>query len=68
LFFAVGTLARELDRPVNDRNFEVALHIIFASQEDHDRYQAAPAHLRFVEENRDNWKQVRVFDSVVDKA
>jgi hypothetical protein len=68
LFFAVGTLAAELNRPVNDRNFDVALHIVFASQADHDRYQVAPEHLRFIEENKADWKQVRVFDSVVEKA
>src|SRR2546426_5475097 len=64
VFFAAGTLAADLNRPVNVRDFDVALHIVFASQEDHDHYQAAPAHVRFVEENKESWKQVRVFDSV----
>jgi len=27
--FAAGTLADELNRPVNDRDFDVALHIVF---------------------------------------
>jgi len=68
VFFATGTLAADLNRPVNDRNFDVALHIVFATKEDHDRYQTAPAHVQFVEENKADWKQVRVFDSVVEKA
>jgi Stress responsive A/B Barrel Domain len=68
VFFACGTLAADLQRPVNDRAFDVGLHIIFQTREDHDLYQQAAAHLRFIEENRDNWKQVRVFDSLVDKA
>ena len=68
LFFATGTLAADLNRPVNVRDFDVALHIVFTSKEDHDRYQAAPAHVRFVEENKESWKQVRVFDSVVEKS
>jgi hypothetical protein len=68
VFFATGTLATELNRPVNDRNFDVALHIVFATQADHDRYQVAPAHLKFVAENKETWKQVRVFDSLVEKA
>jgi hypothetical protein len=46
----------------------VALHIVFATKEDHDRYQTATAHVQFVEENKADWKQVRVFDSVVEKA
>ena len=68
IFFACGTLASDLNRPVNDRDFDVALHIAFRSKEDHDRYQEAPLHHRFVSENKGNWKKVRVFDSVVEKA
>jgi hypothetical protein len=62
--FACGTRAEELQRPVNDRDFDVALHIVFANQAAHDQYQNAPLHLQFIEENRDNWQKVRVFDSV----
>jgi hypothetical protein len=68
ILFAAGALAADLNRPVNDRNFDVSLHIIFATKQDHDRYQAAPAHVQFVEENKATWKQVRVFDSVVEKV
>jgi hypothetical protein len=64
-FFACGLLAPELQRAVNDRDFDVALHVIFESKEAHDRYQQAPDHLRFIEENKHNWKRVRVFDSLV---
>jgi hypothetical protein len=67
VFFACGTLASDLNRPVNDRDFDVALHIAFRSREDHDRYQETPSHHRFVDENKGNWKRVRVFDSVVEK-
>jgi len=67
IFFAVGTLAEELNRPVNDRDFDVSLHIVFQSKADQDRYQEAPRHLQFIEENRANWKEVRVFDSVVEE-
>ncbi len=66
VFFACGTLQKELDRPVNDRQFDVALHVVFESLAAHDAYQDAPLHLKFVEENRANWKQVRVFDSAVE--
>jgi hypothetical protein len=66
VFFACGVLAEALHRPVNDRGFDVALHIIFTDQAAHDRYQEAPFHRQFVEENRDSWKTVRVFDSVVE--
>jgi hypothetical protein len=65
VFFAAGVLARELDRPVNDRDFDVALHVVFDSKEAHDRYQKDARHLKFIEENTSNWKRVRVFDSYV---
>ena len=63
LFFAVGTRTPDLLREVNDRDFHVALHVIFDSRESHDRYQAHERHLQFIAENKDNWQQVRVFDS-----
>ena len=66
VFFAAGTLCRELDRPVNDREFDVGLHVVFKDKASHDFYQAAPSHKVFIEENKANWKKVRVFDSRVE--
>jgi hypothetical protein len=68
LFFAVGTIAAELARPVNDRQFDVALHVVFDGKATHDAYQEHPRHSRFIEESKANWKQVRVFDSYVEGA
>ena len=65
LFFSVGGLEPGLDRPVNDQAFHVALHVTFSDRAAHDRYQNAPEHLAFIEENQGNWEQVRVFDSSV---
>ena len=65
VFFACGILADALRREVNDLSFDVALHIVFTDQAAHDHYQETPAHLQFIAENKDNWKGVRVFDSVV---
>ncbi len=67
VFFAAGLRAAALDRPVNDRDFAVALHVVFESQQAHDAYQQAERHLAFIRENQHNWKQVRVFDAVVDR-
>ena len=65
VFFAAGTLCEELKRPVNDLDFDVALHIVFADKKAQDVYQDAPRHQQFIDENKDLWKKVRVFDSVV---
>ncbi|MEX0938909.1 MAG: Dabb family protein [Pirellulales bacterium] len=64
-YFSAGTRAEQFDRPVNDKEFHIALHVVFNTQADHDRYQTAEKHLKFIEENRDNWEEVRVFDSHV---
>ncbi len=61
--FFVGTRAEDFNRSVNDVAFDVALHIVFESRQAHDRYQTAERHLAFIEENRDTWKNVRVFDA-----
>jgi hypothetical protein len=63
--FAVGTRVEDLKREVNDQDFDVALHIVFKTRADHDRYQDADRHKQFIAEHRDNWKRVRVFDSYV---
>ena len=63
VYFGVGVCAPEYDRPVNDRDYDVALHLVFATAQDQDAYQTHPEHLKFVEECKELWKQVRVFDS-----
>lgn len=65
VYFATGILAADLDRPVNDRDFDVGLHMVFKDRAAHDKYQDHPRHKQFIDENKDNWKKVRVFDSVV---
>jgi hypothetical protein len=67
VFFACGPRAEELSRDVNDLDFTVGLHIAFENQAAHDRYQEAPLHHQFIEENRANWAKVRVFDSTAEK-
>lgn len=66
VYFGAGTLVADLDRPVNDRDWDVALHIVFADRKAHDQYQDAKRHQQFIDENKDNWKKVRVFDSQVE--
>lgn len=63
VFFSAGTLVPDLTRPVNDRDFHVALQVVFDSREAHDQYQVHPRHVKFIETNRDNWARVRVFDA-----
>jgi hypothetical protein len=68
VFFAAGVVANEFDREVNVRDFDVALHVVFTGKDAHDQYQNAPKHERFIQENREGWQSVRVFDSWVKPA
>jgi len=65
VFYAAGTLS-EINRPVSDRDYDVALHVVFTDRAAHDAYQAAPAHQEFIARNQHHWKKVRVFDSDVE--
>ena len=63
VFFAAGVRAPDFVREVNVVDWDVALHVVFRTKADHDRYQDAPRHQQFIAENKPNWKRVRVFDS-----
>ena len=63
VFYSAGPLVESLKRPVNDVDFDVALHIVFKDMAAHDKYQDAPRHQQFIDENKGDWKKVRVFDS-----
>ncbi len=65
VLFAAGTRVDDLARDVNDREFDVALHVVFESREAHDNYQVHERHTQFIEKNKDNWAKVRVFDANV---
>ncbi len=67
VWFAVGPLAEEMKRDVNDRSFDVALHLVFKNKAAHDQYSQSERHQTFIKQNTDNWKKVRVFDSYVEK-
>jgi hypothetical protein len=63
VYFSVGAIAADLDRDVNDQQFDVALHIVFADRGAHDRYQTDRRHLQFIDQYQSLWSKVRVFDS-----
>jgi Stress responsive A/B Barrel Domain len=67
VYFSAGVRAKEFKRDVNDQDFDVALHIVFQSKAAHDKYQDHPRHNEFINENKANWKKVRVFDTTVSR-
>lgn len=67
VYFAAGTRAKELQREVNDKDFDVFLQVVFATKADQDRYQSAERHKEFIKVNEAGWEKVRVFDSNLPK-
>jgi len=65
VYYSSGSRGKEFNREVNDKDFDVALHLVFKTKADLDRYADHPRHKKFIEENKSNWKKVRVFDSHV---
>jgi hypothetical protein len=68
VYFSAGVRAKEMNRDVNDKEFDVALHIIFQNKAAHDKYAAHPRHMEFIKKFEAGWAKVRVFDSLLDAA
>jgi hypothetical protein len=65
--YSAGVLADDLKMSVNDREFDVALHIVFKDKAALEQYLKSERHTKFVDENKDSWSKVRVFDSYVER-
>lgn len=63
--FAAGARDLDLNRPVNDQDWDVGLHVLFIDRAAHDAYQDDATHNIFIAEMRGNWAKVRVFDSLI---
>ena len=65
VYFSAGARADDLQRDVNDTEFDVALHVVFRDKAAHGKYQVHPRHLQFIKEYSEMWSGVRVFDSLL---
>ena len=63
--FTIGTMAEDVKEPVSDREFDVALHVVFENKTALAEYLKSERHDKFVAENKDKFAKVRVFDSYV---
>jgi hypothetical protein len=52
------------NRDVIDSSYSLSWILIFHNAADQDSYQVDPIHLRFVEECKQLWKKVQVYDSI----
>ncbi len=60
----IGIPADTATRPVVDDSYTYCVVITFTSKEAHDNYQIDPVHTNFVENNKNLWNKVLVYDSV----
>ncbi len=65
VYFSAGTIAedKDVEEPVSVKDFDVALHVVFENKAAKARYLASERHKQFVDENRESFAGVRVFDS-----
>ncbi len=61
----IGTPAPTDERPVTDHSFDFSIYLTFASRADHDVYQDHTDHHVFVNQCKEYWKKVIVYDSDV---
>ncbi|WP_020471112.1 Dabb family protein [Zavarzinella formosa] len=68
LYFSAGARGEEFTRDVNAKDWDVALHLVFTDKAAHDKYAKDAEHEKFIAENKDNWKSVKVYDSLLAPA
>lgn len=63
--FYMGPPAGTENRDVVDHSYSLALSCHFDDQAGQDAYQIDPIHLKFVDENKEAWAKVVVYDNLV---
>jgi len=66
VFYSAGVVADGFKGEANDRDWDIALHLVFINKAAHDKYQVHPDHKKFVSDNKAVMDKVRVFDSEFD--
>ena len=64
-YYSAGVRGEEFARDVNAKDWDVALNIIFKDKESYAKYEPHADHLKFIAEGKDNWKGVKVYDSLI---
>ena len=58
----VGTPAAT-SRPVVDSTYDFSVSVVMADLEAHDKYQDDPVHLEFIENFKNYWTKVQIYDA-----
>ena len=65
VFFAASEKAEHAESKPNEAQFDVSLHMVFANRDFYAEYEQSKKHQEFIARNKDNWQEVKVFDSVI---
>ena len=68
LYFSAGPRAEGVKEKVSAADWDVALHIVFKDKASLAKYGPHPDHQKFIAENKENWKGVKVYDSEIDPS
>lgn len=61
--FYLGTPSETPKRPVVDDTYDFALTVVLKDMSAHDHYQADPIHLDFIEQCKEYWQKVLIYDA-----
>ena len=59
----IGAPAAVPDRPVIDKSFTLCLTVVFEDVAGHNAYQVHPTHLAFVDQCKQYWTRVQIYDA-----
>jgi len=59
----IGTPAATAERPVIDTSYDFCLTVVCKDVAAHDQYQIDPRHKAFIEQFKDCWKKVKIYDA-----
>jgi hypothetical protein len=68
LYFSAGPRAEGVKEKVSAADWDVGLHIVFKDKASLAKYGPHADHQRFIAENKENWKGVKVYDSEIDPS
>jgi hypothetical protein len=68
LYFSAGGRAEDIKEGPSAKDWDVALNIIFKDKKSLETYAKHAQHLKFIAENKDGWKGVKVYDSYIDSS
>lgn len=55
----------DFDKPVTDASYSFSVLLIFGSKADEEKYLVHPLHKKFIEDHKNLWSKVVVYDSSV---